>query len=194
MIIDIHTHNTHAHHALINVEPGFTPVPGQLYSLAIHPWHATQAGAKTIKQLQAQATLPQVKAIGETGLDKNHPSPECQTQLLLEHIALSEKLKKPLILHIVRTYNEIIQLSQQVNPTQPWIIHGFRGKPQLAAQLLSHGFYISLGEHYNPETARIIPSNRLLIETDESTASANALAARHPAYDPTLPIRLFSIN
>ena len=194
MTFDTHTHRANATYALINAEPGFTPMPGMLYSLAIHPWHASQAGQETVKLLHAQASLPQVKAIGETGLDKNRPSFEKQAQLLLGHIALSEKLAKPLILHIVRAYNEIIQLRHNLNPTQPWIIHGFRGKPQLARQLLDNGFYISLGEHYNPETARIVPPGRLLIETDESTLSADELSRQHPGYDPTLPIRLFSLH
>ena len=57
----------------------------------------------------------------------------------------------------------------------PWIIHGFRGKPQLAQQLLNNGFYISLGEHFNPQTVTIIPTNRLLFETDESTLDINTI-------------------
>lgn len=192
MIFDTHTHRPGAPHALINAEPGFTPEPELLYSLAIHPWHAAQADSLTIAMLHTQASLNQVQAIGETGLDKNHPSPDKQMRLLLEHIKLSETLAKPLILHIVRAYNEIMQLKRTLQPAQPWIIHGFRGKPQLARQLLDLEFYISLGERYNPETARIIPSDRLLIETDESSLPVDELAIRHPNYDPSLPTRLFS--
>ena len=57
----------------------------------------------------------------------------------------------------------------------PWIIHGFRGKPQLAQQLLNKGFYISLGEKFNPETVSIIPVDRLLFETDESPLNINKI-------------------
>jgi TatD DNase family protein len=60
----------------------------------------------------------------------------------------------------------------------PWIIHGFRGKPQLARQLINQGFYISLGELFNPQTATIIPTNRLLFETDESTLDIDTIIER----------------
>ena len=50
----------------------------------------------------------------------------------------------------------------------PLIVHGFRKGPQLAQQLLDVGFHISLGEKFNPEVAKIVPSDRLWRETDES--------------------------
>lgn len=90
-----------------------------------------------------------------------------QTALLRIHYELSETLRKPLILHIVKSFPEIIALRKQWKPTQPWIIHGFRGKPQLARELLAHGFHLSYGKKYNPASLAITPSSRLLRETDE---------------------------
>ena len=54
------------------------------------------------------------------------------------------------------------------NPSQKWIVHGFRGKPQLAGQLLKAGIDLSFGEKFNPESIQITPIERLFIETDES--------------------------
>lgn len=48
------------------------------------------------------------------------------------------------------------------------VVHGFRGKPQLAKQLLNAGFAISYGEHFNPESVAVTPLDKLCIETDES--------------------------
>ncbi len=194
MIFNAHTHSLSSPNALVNVEPGFTPVPGQNYSLGIHPWHAAEANLDTVETLHTQASLPQVKAIGETGLDKNTPAPDIQRTLLLDHIDISESLGKPLILHIVGAYNDIIALRKQLRPSQPWIIHGYRGKPQLTAELLRHGFYLSLGQHFNPMSAQIIPSDRLLVETDTSRVDIAAIAARLPQYDPTLAWRLFKLS
>ena len=194
MIFDAHTHNGDSPCSLINVEPGFTPHPGLNYSLGIHPWHAADTTPNKLETLHSQAALPQVKAIGETGLDKNSPAPELQLALLHKHIALSESLHKPLILHVVGTYNDIVAIRKKIRPAQPWIIHGYRGKPQLTAELLRHGFYLSLGQRYNPQSATLIPSDRLLLETDTSATDLDALAARLPQYDPTLPLRLFSIS
>ena len=56
-----------------------------------------------------------------------------------------------------------------MNPKQMWIIHGFRGKPQLAGQALNAGCALSFGEHFNSESVRLTPTDRLFIETDEST-------------------------
>lgn len=95
-----------------------------------------------------------------------------QTALLRIHYELSETLRKPLILHIVKSFPEIIALRKQWKPTQPWIIHGFRGKPQLARELLAHGFHLSYSEKYNPASLAITPASRLLCETDEMPDSS----------------------
>ena len=157
---------------------------GYLYSVGIHPWNWRRADSRALRLLRALAAEPQVIAIGECGLDAHHPqlppsppsilstSPsklsilESQTRLLDIHIALSEQLRKPLILHIVKAYQEIIALHNRWSPAQPWIIHGFRGKPQLARQLLDHGFHLSFGSRYNPASLAITPPSRLHRETD----------------------------
>ena len=93
---------------------------------------------------------------------------QAQTTLLRYHYTLSETLRKPLILHIVKAFPEIIALKKQWRPTQPWIIHGFRGKPQLARELLAHGFHLSFGKKYNPASLARTPPSRLLHETDQT--------------------------
>lgn len=90
-----------------------------------------------------------------------------QTELLRIHFELSETLGKPMILHIVRAFSEIIALKKLWHPSRPWIIHGFRGKSQLARQLLDHGFYLSFGPRHNPASLSITPTSRLLHESDQ---------------------------
>ena len=61
---------------------------------------------------------------------------------------LSVELGKPLVIHLVKAMSELLKLKQQIKPANPWIIHGFRGKPALAEECLRHGFYLSFGEKY----------------------------------------------
>ena len=153
---------------------------GMLYSVGIHPWNASCATATDFREVMAMAASPRVVAIGETGLDTVHqgyewidlpgggkeivqciPSLERQMEVLDFHIRLSERLRKPLLLHIVKRYPEIIRLRNKLKPSQPWIIHGFRGKPGLAQDLLKFGFMLSYGERFNPLSVAVTPPGRI---------------------------------
>ena len=108
--------------------------------------------------------------MGECGLDKHSTATiATQTAFFIDQITISEQLEKPLIIHCVGCFNEVLRIKKEIKPVQPWIIHGFRGKPQLAKQLLRAGFYLSYGEHFNAESVKITPLGKLMIETDEST-------------------------
>lgn len=163
-VADIHTHNPDATDAVINLDPGMAMRPGALYSVGWHPWWPDP----DMDWVERLAQLPDVVMIGECGIDKRRGamSPLCQLELTRRHALLAERLAKPLILHIVGAWAEIIALHRELRPRQPWIIHGFRGKPQLAAQLVRAGFHISLPSNANPATAAVIPPSRLLRETD----------------------------
>lgn len=191
MIIDSHTHNP-APGAVINIDPVAIPPrslkleDGMLYSVGIHPWHAGCYTQRDVERLRRLASDPRVVAIGETGLDSVHvtyewvkrgnveeivqalPDIDKQMELLKLHIELSELTGKPLLLHVVKRYPEIMKLRLRLKPTQPWVIHGFRGKPGLAKDLLHWGFYLSYGEKFNPESVEATPPDRMLAETDES--------------------------
>lgn len=167
---DIHSHDKQrVDDAVINISPFEDIIPGAVHSVGIHPWLAHEATHDTLQRLALMCAHRQIVAIGETGLDALRGGDiSKQTEIFIKHIALSEEYRKPLIIHAVKTYSGIITLHRDLHPTQPWIIHGFRGKPQLAIELLRHGLYISLGEKFNPDTAAIIPDDRLFFESDES--------------------------
>lgn len=61
-----------------------------------------------------------------------------------------------------------MHIKKTIKPHQPWIAHGYRGKPELTRQLVSHGFYFSIGEKFNAEALQEIPIDRLFCETDVS--------------------------
>ena len=170
MIKDIHTHRPDAREAVISVNPWeFNSVEGLYYSVGIHPWQVGRATDADFDRLAEYARAGNVLMIGECGIDKLRGGDlSMQTGVLERHIALSEQVGKPLVLHCVRASNELCRLRRVLRPRMPWVVHGFRGNARVAGQLLDAGFYLSYGERFNPEALAITPADRLLAETDES--------------------------
>lgn len=169
-IIDIHTHNIDSEKSIISLSPqSFNPLPSHYYSVGIHPWKSNDIAPRDIELLHIAASHPQVVAIGETGIDRlRGASLEKQIELFIQHIELSEKSRKPLILHVVKATDVILNLHNNYKPTQQWIIHGFRGNEKTAQQLLSKGIELSFGKNFNPLSVAYTPLEKLWIETDES--------------------------
>ena len=172
MILDIHTHKPAPYPEGVVCLGSFgdTLLPGQLYSAGIHHWDTAGDNAdETFARLEDLARQPQVVAIGECGVDPLKGGPMFrQLQIFKKQIDISERVGKPLVLHCVKSADVILGLKRDLNPTQPWIIHGFRGKPALATQLTDKGIYLSFGEKFNPETVMTVAGEMILAETDES--------------------------
>ena len=177
--IDIHTHTTKSRDNLIQIVnlDLKSPCPEQgYYSYGIHPWALDNVDFRTEKALQTleeKLKLPNVIALGEAGLDKMHKASfERQIELFERQIELSEALQKPMILHDVRSHNEIIALRQKHKAHQPWILHGFSGTEQDLKQLIEQGIYLSVCESLlYPErkiykSFKFIDLDYLFLETD----------------------------
>ena len=177
--IDIHTHTTKSRDNLIQIVNldlnQLCPEQGY-YSYGIHPWALDDAdfqAEKALQTLEEKLKLPQVLALGEAGLDKMHKASfERQIELFERQIELSEALQKPMILHDVRSHNEIIALRKKHKAHQPWILHGFSGTEQDIKQLIGQGIYLSVGESLlYPErkiykSFKFIDFDYLFLETD----------------------------
>ena len=177
--IDIHTHTTKSRDNLIQIVNLNLnqPCPEQgYYSYGIHPWTLDRADFQmdeALRKLRENLQQPQVIALGEAGLDKMHKASfERQIELFERQIELSEALQKPMILHDVRSHNEIIALRKKHKAKQPWILHGFSGTEQDVKQLIGQGVYLSVGENLlHPErkihkSFKFIDLNYLFLETD----------------------------
>ena len=106
-------------------------------------------------------------------MDKMHKASfEQQNKLFERQIDLSEALQKPMILHDVRSHNEIIALRKKHKAKQPWIVHGFSGTEQDVKQLIGQGIYLSVGEsllHLERKihkSFKFIDLDYLFLETD----------------------------
>lgn len=144
------------------------------YSLGLHPWHIDRQDIKAaLNKIAGCGDDSKLLAIGECGLDKTITTAlPVQTEVFNAQIQLAEQLGKPLIIHCVRAYNELMQLKKSHRRTKVgWIIHGFNGNPLLAGQLLKLGFYLSLGKALlgndnARQTLAQMPLDRLFLETD----------------------------
>ena len=176
VFVDIHTHQleNQNYYSIINfdlqqAEKFLSTDTSFFCSIGIHPWKVASITKEEVFQLKKWENDSRWIAVGECGLDKNSKASLTLQQYFFEkQITLSEKLKKPLIIHCVKCFNEIIEIKKNLNPNQKWIIHGFRGKPQLAIQLLNNNIGISYGEKFNPQSVEITPFEQLYVETDES--------------------------
>lgn len=165
-ILDLHSHSLREN-AIVSVSADEKLSEGYYYSVGIHPWYITEN--IDFDKLREKCLDDKVKAIGECGLDfhRKDISPAKQEEIFIRQIEISEQLEKPMIIHCVKAHEQLLSIHKKYQPKQEWIIHGFRQKPTIAKQFIDAGINISLGEKFNPETALIIPSERLFIETDD---------------------------
>ncbi len=179
--VDIHTHASWDS-GLIQIidrsgEPfSATKIKGY-YSKGIHPWYVkANRLTEDIEKLENKLNDDSFLAIGECGLDKLCSTDfDLQLNAFRKQIELAEKYHKPLIVHCVKAFNELIQIRQEFNCKQAWIVHGFNGSPQLAKELIDFGMFVSFGFDLNQKQSKAykcidsIPKNRLFLETDTSS-------------------------
>lgn len=168
--IDSGEHIRSVYNIMVNDEAVTLPQGKHVFfSAGIHPQDIGNIRSSWFDNMESLLSLDRAIAVGECGLDKNLPSStEKQMEVFEMQVRLSEKFKKPLIIHCVGRYNELMHLHRMLVPKQCWIIHGFRGKPEMARQLTKAGMYLSFGAKFNPDSVRVTPLNRLLVESDES--------------------------
>ena len=176
---DFHTHNLLAEpgEAIINLPREwllhpelFLPREGALYSAGIHPWWTADKASTALMadHLPHLLAHPQVVAVGECGLDAlQGTSLDEQEAVLLFQLQLAEEMHLPVTLHIVRTFDRLLHICKLRSHHTTWTVHGFRGKPALARQLLDAGLNLSYGKKRNEASYLMTPPERRFEETDD---------------------------
>lgn len=164
-----------------------TSIPN--YSIGIHPWHIVEDRIdEDLSIIESKLKDEKCLAIGECGLDKRIEYPIALQQMVFEkQLALAEKYRKPVVIHCVAAFQEVIAIKKKMAISVPMIIHGFSKNKETAEQLIANGFYISFGKYLlrNPELELVfksIPKERLFLETDtieEGIAAVYELAAKY---------------
>lgn len=198
MFLNIHTHHFEPDEAIFQVQNLIidsaipdkvwikqleSSLPNQYFSAGLHPWYLKEA------QLEADLGLlkrilahPKVLFLGECGLDKI-----CQTDWTFQinvfktQIQIAEEFQKPMVIHCVRAFSEIIQIKKLLRPKLPWLIHGFNNNERILCQLIQHQLYISLGSALLQEKSNAtrlitsIPIKQLFLETDDKNCTISSI-------------------
>jgi TatD DNase family protein len=167
-----HTHRIPNNH--IGIYQSDAEYTASLFSVGVHPWHAA---VKPLNEIIPAMYHQNCRALGEVGLDRlKGPSMKIQHAMLIAQLTLANELKKPVIFHLVRAWDEFYSLIKSQQHT-PWIIHGFNS-PKQVPRLLQTKVFFSLGPAslQNPHMQSIlskIPLNRILFETDNTAIDIN---------------------
>lgn len=189
---NLHTHqftNDENVLELVNQYPKDFDVSIPYYSVGIHPWYIDEHRLETDlhiidDKLQEQNCL----ALGECGLDKRIEIPlDLQKIVFEKQLLLAQQHYKPVVIHCVAAFQEVIAIKKRLKITVPMIIHGFSKNKQVAKELIDNGFYLSFGKYllHNPELEAVFVSivdDRIFLETDtikESIEEVYALAAQY---------------
>ncbi len=167
---DIHSHSRRGPDVVTNLPYGeeIDTAPGEAwYSVGFHPWDTAGGATPDMDFLQRLAADRRVVAIGEAGIDRlRGGDTELQREVFRRQAFLAEEVGKPLIIHCVRAWDDILALRREIRPEVEWIIHGFRGGAEQASRLLAAGLMLSLGERRAPGAEAFIPADRRYCETD----------------------------
>lgn len=174
--INLHTHsdsNDDSVFDVVNQYPWEFDDKIAKYSIGVHPWYIDQDRLiSDLKCIEKKLNLTECLALGECGLDKRIEMPlDKQVQVFKSQIELVKKTSKPIIIHCVSAFQEMIAIKKEMQIKNPMIIHGFSKNSQVAKSLIDNGFYLSFGKYLlrNPELEIVfknIPNDRFFLETD----------------------------
>jgi TatD DNase family protein len=152
--------------------------PGVLYATAgVHPHHAVEYDDDTDARLRALVVQPEVRAVGETGLDyhRNYSPREVQLEVFERQLRIGAELGKPLFLHQRDAHADFLALLRRYRDRVPAaVVHCFTDTREALHDYLALDCHIGItgwicderrGTHLR-EFVREIPADRLLIETD----------------------------
>ena len=161
----------------------------QYYSTGIHPWKIIEKNiVQELAIIENHLKLPNCIALGECGIDKRIETDlNIQIEVFEKQILLAIKHNKPIIIHYVAVFQEVITLKNKLKVTVPMIIHGFSKNIQTANQLLKAGFYLSFGKYLmqKPDLQQVleqIPLDKIFLETDSSDYNIEDVYAKAANY------------
>lgn len=185
MVINVHTHRQTSSQDttdVINWRYGHEdmPVDAQNISVGIHPWDAELP----IDWEAFREAATRALAIGECGIDKSCNVPmSVQEDVFRRQITIAEELGKPVIVHCVKAYGRLSEIRKTMHCHEPWIVHGCYASTEWIRTVAGSNIFLSLGPMQlgmkrGSDIARAIPTESLLVETDESEESLSSVIER----------------
>lgn len=163
---------------LVNLEIGASDKPNY-YSYGLHPWYIQKdSWQDKLDLLRMVVHEKRCLAVGECGLDKlSTVDFNLQQEVFVEQIKIANSIGKPLIIHCVKAFNELINCLNLNDNKVPVIVHGFNNNENIARILVSQGFYFSFGKAllgYESNAAKAIKNvgrKNFFLETDDADIS-----------------------
>lgn len=137
-------------------------------------YHPDYADKLSISFLRSHLQHRKVVAIGEIGLDYHYEniSREVQKDCFIKQLQLADELRIPVIVHDREAHGDSLAIISDF-PNVRGVFHSYSGSPEMAMQLIKKGWYISFSgvvtfknAKQAVEVAKLIPSDRFLVETD----------------------------
>lgn len=150
-------------------------------AVALHPNEAPRLAAEgtlaaALAEVAELAAHPQVRAVGETGLDYVRTGPEgvaAQHESFRAHVRLARRLDRTLVIHDRDAHDDVLRLLDEEGVPDRWVMHCFSGDAAFAHACLERGAHLSFAgtvtfKNAGPlrEALRATPQERLLVETD----------------------------
>ncbi len=150
-------------------------------AVAVHPNETARAAAsaterdEVLAEIGALAGLPQVRAIGETGLDyyRDWAPPPVQREWFRAHIEMAKQAGKPLVIHDRDAHEDVLRILAADGPPEHVIFHCFSGDAAMAKRCAEAGYLMSFAGNVTfsnaqplRDAAAVAPVELILAETD----------------------------
>ena len=148
-------------------------------AVALHPNEAGRGAAtdEALREVEALAALPQVVAVGETGLDhyrtETAEGHRLQEESFRAHIAIAKRTGRTLVIHDRDAHDDVVRVLLDEGAPDRVVFHCFSGDAALARVCADHGWWLSFAGPVTfkandglREAARVAPPELLLVETD----------------------------
>ncbi len=163
---------------------------GMYATVGIHPHDAKSADAGALKELKQLGRSEKVVAVGETGLDfhYNFSKQPDQRRVFIAHLEIAKELGLPVIIHSRNAFEETMEiLDHSGGGLKGVVFHCFSGSAEEAKRVLERGYYVSFtgvvtfkNAEKTREAARVVPLDRLMVETDCPYMSPEPVRSQKP--------------
>ncbi|MET7328533.1 TatD family hydrolase [Nonomuraea sp. NPDC005650] len=148
---------------------------GVYAGVAIHPNEAHEATSEVLAEIESLAGRPDVRAVGETGLDyfRDWASKEDQHASFRAHIEIAKRTGKALVIHDRDAHDDVLRVLAEEGAPDKVVFHSFSGDAEMAKKCVDAGYFMSFSgpvtyknAAYLREAAETAPQELMLVETD----------------------------
>ncbi|KAL9423169.1 hypothetical protein AB3S75_035295 [Citrus x aurantiifolia] len=160
--------------------------PSVIPCFGVHPWFVQERTPNWFSTLKEFFETTPAAAVGEIGLDKGSKGREIdfmdQVGVFRQQLELAKELKRPASIHCVRAFGDLLEIMKSVGPFPDGvIIHSYLGSAEMVPELSKlgayfsfSGFLMSMKAQKAKKMLKVVPSERILLETDAPDALPKA--------------------